>query len=45
MAGRCVEMVGGAGFTKDFPVEKFYRDSKIGEFGCFLAFWGVWCIS
>eukprot|EP00731_Ephydatia_muelleri_P020430 Em0013g157a len=31
VAGRCVEMVGGAGFTKDFPVEKFYRDSKIGQ--------------
>ena len=21
---------GGVGFTKDFPAEKFYRDSKIG---------------
>ena len=31
MAGRCVEMVGGAGFVKEFPVEKYYRDSKIGE--------------
>ncbi|KAJ1367026.1 hypothetical protein KIN20_027858 [Parelaphostrongylus tenuis] len=27
---RCVEWLGGVGFTKDFPVEKFYRDSKIG---------------
>jgi len=27
----CVEMLGGVGFTKDFPVEKFYRDSKIGQ--------------
>lgn len=23
-------MLGGVGFTKDFPVEKFFRDSKIG---------------
>jgi alkylation response protein AidB-like acyl-CoA dehydrogenase len=23
-------MMGGVGFTKDFPVEKFYRDCKIG---------------
>ncbi|VDL74427.1 unnamed protein product [Nippostrongylus brasiliensis] len=27
---KCVEWLGGVGFTKDFPVEKFYRDSKIG---------------
>lgn len=27
---RCVEWLGGVGFTKDFPVEKFYRDCKIG---------------
>ena len=26
----CVELFGGYGFTKDFPVEKFYRDAKIG---------------
>ena len=26
----CVDLYGGYGFTKDFPVEKFYRDSKIG---------------
>lgn len=30
MASRCVEMLGGVGFVADFPVEKFYRDSKIG---------------
>eukprot|EP00160_Parvularia_atlantis_P014287 Unigene3462_Nuclearia_a/m.10595 Unigene3462_Nuclearia_a/g.10595 ORF Unigene3462_Nuclearia_a/g.10595 Unigene3462_Nuclearia_a/m.10595 type:complete len:420 (+) Unigene3462_Nuclearia_a:22-1281(+) len=29
-ASKCVEMLGGVGFTKDFPVEKFYRDCKIG---------------
>ena len=27
---RCVDWLGGIGFTKDFPVEKFYRDCKIG---------------
>ena len=26
----CVELLGGYGYTKDYPVEKFYRDSKIG---------------
>lgn len=23
--------MGGVGFTKDYPVEKYYRDCKIGE--------------
>lgn len=27
---KSVEWLGGVGFTKDFPVEKFYRDAKIG---------------
>jgi alkylation response protein AidB-like acyl-CoA dehydrogenase len=27
----CVELFGGYGYTKDFPVEKFYRDAKIGS--------------
>ena len=27
----CVELFGGYGYTKDFPVEKFYRDAKIGQ--------------
>ena len=26
----CVDLFGGYGYTKDFPVEKFYRDAKIG---------------
>jgi len=29
-ASKCIELLGGVGFTKDFPVEKFFRDSKIG---------------
>jgi alkylation response protein AidB-like acyl-CoA dehydrogenase len=27
----CVEFVGGVGFTKDYPLEKFFRDAKIGK--------------
>lgn len=27
----CVELFGGYGYTRDFPVEKFYRDAKIGQ--------------
>jgi len=29
-ASICVEWMGGVGFTKDCPVEKYYRDCKIG---------------
>ena len=28
---RAVEVFGGSGFVKDAPVEKFYRDAKIGS--------------
>jgi short-chain 2-methylacyl-CoA dehydrogenase len=28
---RAVEVFGGVGFTKDYPVEKLYRDAKIGR--------------
>ena len=31
VTSRCVEMMGGVGFIRDMPVEKFYRDSKIGR--------------
>ena len=31
MASRAVEVLGGVGFTKDYPVEKLYRDAKIGR--------------
>lgn len=30
-ASMCVEFVGGVGFTKEYPLEKFYRDAKIGK--------------
>jgi alkylation response protein AidB-like acyl-CoA dehydrogenase len=31
VASRAVEVLGGVGFTKDYPVEKLYRDAKIGR--------------
>ncbi|MGA2370070.1 MAG: acyl-CoA dehydrogenase [Candidatus Korobacteraceae bacterium] len=31
VASLCIEIYGGYGFTKDYPVEKFFRDSKIGK--------------
>jgi len=30
-ASRAVEIFGGVGFTRDYPVEKLYRDAKIGR--------------
>jgi short/branched chain acyl-CoA dehydrogenase len=30
-ASKAVEIFGGVGFTKDYPVEKLYRDAKIGS--------------
>jgi butyryl-CoA dehydrogenase/short/branched chain acyl-CoA dehydrogenase len=30
-ASQAIEFMGGVGFTRDFPVEKFYRDAKIGK--------------
>ncbi|PYP85560.1 MAG: acyl-CoA dehydrogenase [Candidatus Angelobacter sp. Gp1-AA117] len=31
VASLAVEIYGGYGFTKDYPVEKYYRDAKIGK--------------
>lgn len=31
VASECVELFGGYGFVKDCPVEKLYRDAKIGR--------------
>jgi len=31
VASEAVEVYGGYGFTKDYPVEKYWRDSKIGQ--------------
>ena len=30
ITSRCIDLHGGYGFTKEYPVEKFYRDAKIG---------------
>jgi short/branched chain acyl-CoA dehydrogenase len=30
VTSKCVELMGGVGFTKEYPQEKFYRDCKIG---------------
>jgi alkylation response protein AidB-like acyl-CoA dehydrogenase len=30
ITGLCVELFGGYGYTKEYPVEKYYRDAKIG---------------
>ncbi len=31
VASTALELYGGYGYTKDYPVEKFFRDSKIGQ--------------
>lgn len=31
VASLAVEILGGVGFTKEYPVEKYYRDAKIGK--------------
>lgn len=31
VASQCVEFLGGVGFTREYPAEKFYRDAKIGK--------------
>jgi butyryl-CoA dehydrogenase/short/branched chain acyl-CoA dehydrogenase len=31
VASKAIEVLGGVGFTKDYPVEKLYRDAKIGR--------------
>jgi len=33
VADRAVQILGGYGYTKDFPVEKFYRDAKLCTIG------------
>jgi alkylation response protein AidB-like acyl-CoA dehydrogenase len=31
VASTCIDLYGGYGFTKEYPVEKLYRDAKIGS--------------
>jgi alkylation response protein AidB-like acyl-CoA dehydrogenase len=33
VANEAVQVFGGYGYTKDFPVEKFYRDAKLCTIG------------
>jgi alkylation response protein AidB-like acyl-CoA dehydrogenase len=30
VASTCIDLFGGYGFTKEYPIEKYYRDAKIG---------------
>uniref|UniRef100_A0A8C5C6P4 Short/branched chain specific acyl-CoA dehydrogenase, mitochondrial n=1 Tax=Gadus morhua TaxID=8049 RepID=A0A8C5C6P4_GADMO len=38
---KCIEWMGGVGFTKDYPIEKYYRDCKIAFRG--LLFVAAYC--
>merc|ERR1712151_459121 len=31
VASKCIELLGGIGFTQDIMIEKFYRDCKVGS--------------
>ncbi len=31
VASQCVEIFGGNGFVRDYPAEKYFRDSKVGK--------------
>lgn len=31
ITAKCIDIMGGVGFTTDFPQEKYFRDSKIGN--------------
>ncbi len=33
VSDRAIQIHGGYGFTKDFPVEKYFRDSKLCTIG------------
>jgi isovaleryl-CoA dehydrogenase len=33
MAGEAIQALGGVGYTKDFPVERLWRDAKLYEIG------------
>ncbi|XP_077992247.1 short/branched chain specific acyl-CoA dehydrogenase, mitochondrial-like [Glandiceps talaboti] len=30
VTSKCIDWMGGVGYTKDYPLEKFYRDCKVG---------------
>ena len=31
VASKAIEVHGGYGFTREYPIEKYYRDQKIGQ--------------
>ena len=31
MARKCLQVFGGYGYMKDYPIERIYRDAKIAE--------------
>jgi isovaleryl-CoA dehydrogenase len=33
MAGEAIQTLGGVGYTKEFPVERLWRDAKLYEIG------------
>jgi len=33
VAGEAIQALGGAGYTKDWPVERFFRDAKLLDIG------------
>lgn len=45
VSSKALEWLGGVGFTKDFPVEKYYRDAKIGKYSnCCAMMYPLWTI-
>ena len=31
MTSKCIEWMGGVGISKEYPIEKYYRDCKVGK--------------
>jgi alkylation response protein AidB-like acyl-CoA dehydrogenase len=31
VTSQCLELFGGYGYTREYPIEKYYRDAKIGK--------------
>ena len=30
-SSKCIELMGGVGISTEYPIEKYYRDSKVGK--------------
>ena len=37
-SSKCIDWMGGVGFTKDYPIEKYYRDCKAGKMAYILPY-------